>query len=249
MIPVFHPRYILETQEWKNGTLIEKIWKEDIQRGLSKVQEPVYVYDLENGINYIEDRYSFLGAIKMIKDHKLISFDYETTGIKPHHPDQKIICTSVSCSALQTFVWMNDPEKDEIFKKILQNPEIMKTAHNSNFEDIWSEVKLGAKIQGWEWCSMNNAHILDNRHGISGLKFQTYVNFGVCGYDDLVSPYLKARNKKEKGANGINRIEEFIKKYGKKELMKYCGFDSIYGYMLTTKQMKEIGYECSHSRS
>lgn len=111
---------------------------------------------------------------------------------------------------------------------------------NCSFENMWSFVILKAIVQGWEWCSMNNAHILDNRRGISGLKFQTYINFGVSDYDSLISDYLVSP--KDQGANAFNKILKFFKEHGEKEALRYCGLDSIYGYKLTLKQMGLINY-------
>jgi hypothetical protein len=81
---------------------------------------------------------------------------------------------------------------------------------------------------------MNTAHILDNRQGICGLKFQSYVNFGVIDYDSHIAPYLKSQP--DQGANAKNKIKEFIKKFGINPVLTYCALDSLYGYRLTQKQ-------------
>jgi hypothetical protein len=124
---------------------------------------------------------------------------------------------------------------------ILAKGKIKKSAHNIAFEDLWSKVILGREVKGWWWCSMNTAHILNNTRGISGLKFQTFVNFGVAGYDDHIAPYLESPPKD--GANAFNRIKEYIKKFGIKPVLTYCALDSLYGYKLTLKQMETIKNE------
>ncbi len=39
------------------------------------------------------------------------------------------------------------------------------------YEDTWSREKLKQQGKGWLWDSMIAAHILDNRPGVTGLKF------------------------------------------------------------------------------
>jgi hypothetical protein len=87
--------------------------------------------------------------------------------------------------------------------------------------------------------TMQATHIIDNRQGVTGLKFQTYVQFGVIDYASDVSPYLGSVD--PKNGNSLNRIMELVKKPGGKEmLMKYCGLDSIYEFRLAIKQMYAI---------
>ena len=63
-------------------------------------------------------------------------------------------------------------------------------------------LRLRQPVRGWYWDSMIAAHILNNQAGVSGLKFQTYVHFGVIDYSSEISPYLKSD---DKSANGINK--------------------------------------------
>jgi len=83
------------------------------------------------------------------------------------------------------------------------------------------------------------AHLLDNRGGITGLKKQAYLNFGVSDYSSHLGEYLKS-DKKKYGANGINNIFDFINDYGHEELLKYNAYDSIYTYKLAKKQQEEL---------
>jgi len=109
------------------------------------------------------------------------------------------------------------------------------------FEEIWSAEILGQPVQNWGFDSMLAAHILDNRTGISGLKFQTYVNFGIIDYDSDINQYLKATRD---GANSFNKVRELAEtERGRKKLLTYCALDSLYEYRLATKQMNLIGID------
>jgi hypothetical protein len=107
------------------------------------------------------------------------------------------------------------------------------------YEHAWSLIKLKTQVENWDWDTMLMAHILDNRPGITGLKFQTYINFGVIDYSNEIAPYLSGLD--EKNGNSLNRIEELIKtESGKEKLMKYCALDSIFEYRLAALQKNII---------
>ena len=239
--PIYHPGFLFHEDDEDRQTMIKRIFKQDLADAIACVNKPrpnnVLLND-ERGIQYIQNDNDFRAIIRRIKQSKLIAFDYETTGLKPHSEGQKLICTAVAYTGLDSAVWMNTPERNKTFKKILRDRKIKKSAHNLMFEEAWSKIHIG-KVRGWYWCTMNTHHILDQRSGITGLKFLVYTNFGVADYDSDVSPYLKSDSKKY-GGNGINKIEEYIKKFGEKKVMKYCALDALYGYKLTTLQIKEI---------
>ena len=240
--PVFHPDYLFDESNENKAKLIKKVWEKDLKNALNCINNRrpnSFLGNPESCIEYIENDYDFKNIIARIKKAKLISIDYETTGLKPHHPDHKIVCTGVAYTGVNSAAWMNTPERDEAFKKILRDRTIKKTAHNIPFEDVWSRIKIGF-VRNWYWCSMNTAHILDNRKAINSLKFQVYINFGVSDYDSIINPYLKSKNKKLHGGNSFNTIFEFIEKYGERALLKYVGLDALYGYNLTTKQIGGI---------
>lgn len=211
------------------------IWKQDLVNALEKSNLGLPKYKKPE-IEIISD----LRVLNNI-DKGLVAFDYETTGIKPHLPIQEIICTSVSASQNHSFVFMmpKDPTELRPFRKILRNLNIGKIAQNMKFEHTWSQVKLGIEVNHWVWDTMQATHISDNRPGISGLKFQVYVQFGVIDYSSEITPYLHAD-----GSNRINRIKELIQTdEGKNKLLTYCGFDSIYEHRLALLQMDSINYD------
>ena len=156
----------------------------------------------------------------------------------PRRDQHKIICVSVA-TAESTYAFMlpESPTALEQLRRVLGSARIGKAAHNMGFEDTWTNVRLGTKVRRWCWDSKLAAHTLDNRRGVTGLKFQTYVHFGVAGYDDDVSLYLKSKG----GGNGVNKIEEFVSSGRGDELLEYCGLDSHFGRKLAALQMDKIG--------
>lgn len=214
--------------------LVDLFFKTDIKNALDCIEKPMPVDDEEKRIIYIKTNKQFKAILPKLIDTDLLSFDYETTGLKPHSKQQKLISISACPDKYHTYAWMNNPYRAKQWAKVLQS-KTPKTAHNLIFEETWSVVKINTKVNNWFWCTMQNAHILDNRQAISGLKFQTYINFGVPDYDSIVEPYLKGVT--NQGANSINRIGEFIKEYGQEELLKYNALDSLFGWKLAKIQM------------
>ncbi|MCK9457309.1 MAG: hypothetical protein M0R31_08460, partial [Candidatus Riflebacteria bacterium] len=120
-----------------------------------------------------------------------------------------------------------------------EHPRIGKIAANIKFEDNWLNVLCGIEVNPWVFDTMQASHILDNRPGITSVKFQGYVRFGVLGYDEFVQPYLKSPD-----SNTPNRIKELTEdKESFRKLQIYNGIDSLIEYRLAMLQMKEIGYE------
>ena len=228
--PTFHPSYIerLGTDE------AYTIWKQDLSRAFSMLGESFPEYKVAEKCIHIIDNPSDLPEFPA-----LVAFDYETTGIKPHAKGHRIVCASIAYNENEAYSFMmpSSPAGKRKFIEMLIHPNIKKIAHNIKFEDTWSAVRLRKTVQGWFWDSMLASHILDNRPGINSLKFQTYVHQGIVDYDSEISSYLKGVD--PKNANSHNRIMELVKKPGgKKKLLTYCAFDSLYTYRLAMQQQR-----------
>jgi uracil-DNA glycosylase family 4 len=232
---VFSPSYVRSTME-KNPVVLN-VWKQDLRDMLNVLKYERFPVYKEPKISIIKD----LSVLSTIPNHSTIAFDYETTGLKPHAEGHRIVCASVATSEDEVYVFEmpKSKQKREPFIELLKNPYIQKMAHNIKFEDSWTIVRLKTRIKNWYWCSMQAAHVLDNRTGITGLKFQTYINFGVSGYNDVVKPHLQSED--AKNANSLNKMVEYIATpVGKRETLHYCALDSIFEYRLAMKQMKTI---------
>jgi len=234
--PIFSPKYVETRDIYKKINLAEVVWLLDIKAGLAKLNTSIKYTDEKKYITYIESDKHFRSIYPRLMKADLMSFDYEGTGLKPHKKGHVITNTSACIGEKECYSWMNNGYRNKLFKRVLENPNVKKSAHNLSFENMWSLIILKAKVANWYWDTMVNAHILDNRKGVNGLKFQTYVNFGVSDYDSHVSPFLQSGD--EFGANSFNDILRYIKNYGEKSILTYCGLDSIYGFGLTLLQME-----------
>jgi uracil-DNA glycosylase family 4 len=230
--PTYHPSFILgKEQEFQT------VWEQDIEQALGMVEVKFRKFRKPKIIHITN-----LKQLEWLK-MGLIAFDYETTGIKPHAKGHRIICCSIATTENEVVVFMmpTNPKEREPFIDILKNPMIGKIAQNMKYEHTWSLVRLKTEVANWEWDTMIASHILDNRPEVTGLKFQTYVQFGVIDYDSEISPYLKSGSN---DGNALNRIEELVKLPGGKEkLMEYCAMDSIFEFRLAQLQIEKIGYD------
>ena len=235
LCPTLHPSYVMRSE--KNGA-VKTIWLRDIEKALSRLNDPLPPDTLEKDkrrvvvLNHPDE-------LPPMPD--LIAFDYETTGLKPHADGHKIICVSIAVAEDQAYVFMmpETPRERRAFTKILQDKRIRKMAHNVAFEDTWSKVILKTDVAGWGWCSMQAAHILDNRPKVSGLKFQCCVRWGVFDYSSHLKPYMESGSK---NANAFNKLADMLyDPIFKSDLLTYCGLDSLFEYRLAMEQQAEMG--------
>ncbi|MCD6399908.1 hypothetical protein J7L85_03865, partial [candidate division WOR-3 bacterium] len=233
LCPTFHPSYID-----RQGTAeAYTVWEQDLSKAFSKLNAPFPQYKLSSECVHI------VGGLEELPPFPpVVAFDLETTGIKPYDRGHRIVCASVAYGEDEVYAFMmpSTPAGRKRFTEMLGNHKIKKIAHNMKFEDTWCAVRLRQPVRGWFWDTMLAAHILDNRTGISSLKFQAYVHQGIVDYDSEISPYLKGTD--AKNANSHNRIMELVKRpEGREKLMFYCGLDSLYTYRLAVRQRKRMG--------
>lgn len=231
--PTFHPSYVERSTDGAEET----VWRNDLKQAfelLEIVNHPFLVYKKPE-ISIITD----LTRLDQIKE--VFAIDFETTGRKSHAKGQRIVSCAIATDEDHALAFMLPKTRDEIqpLVRLLENPHVAKYGQNIKFETAWAEVRLKSKIQNWVWDTMLASHIYDNRQGITSLKFQTYVQFGVVDYSSDVEPYLKAAD--NKNANALNRIIELIStEEGKGKLLTYNGYDAINTYRLAILQRNQL---------
>lgn len=219
--PTLSPSIVRHQQK---ESIFPRIWATDLGMAISTcswdfpeyVDETQYVQtttDPKKIIQYLE---------KLNKKKMAIAFDYETTGLKPHGPDHRIVSCAIAESVTKAKAFPVTPPIHAALKAVLKNKNLLKVAANMKFEDAWSREHLGCRVRGWIFDTMQAAHVLDNRTGVTGVKFQTYVRFGVIDYDSHLSRYLKGID--DSNANSLNRIDQV----DMKDLLIYNGLDAIY---------------------
>jgi len=225
IISTYHPSYLLN----RNDNILTKIFEKHIKTAVRKKTKPWET--IPNFEKQIEVEMNPNKAAKFLKDLQgkkgNFAFDYECNCLKPDDERAEIVSCSVCWNGKRTIAYpWHGSAIDETIK--LLKSKCGKIASNLKFEDRWTKAKLGFHVRNWIWDTMLAAHVLDNRSGITSVKFQSFVLFGVGDYDHHIKPYLKS------GKNEFNRIKEL----DLKELLLYNGLDSLLEYKVAMKQIK-----------
>lgn len=232
--PTFPPSFI----ENAKSNVEAVLWNKDLEQIAELTKMPFREFK-EPNIEYLQE--NELHKLDKIQVGNIV-FDYEATGLKLHAKGHKIICVSVVTSNNHAYSFMlpKNKVKRKPFLDLLQRKSVGKIAQNLKYEDNATNVRLRIPVKNWVYDTMLAAHIMDNRKGVTGLKFQAYVQFGIVDYDSEVSPYLRPI-KDIKNANAINQIETLLEKpEGKALLLKYCAYDSILTYRLASLFKKQM---------
>ena len=241
--PIFDPEFIAlqDSREYRT------IWQQDIDNALGKLDTALPARVKDDAVQILETESEIAEMLSELLNRKFpfpIAIDFETTGLKPHDTNaHEIVCISIATNPEDVFVFKTPRSKRgrRLLKEVLQSDKIKKMAQNMKFEHTWAYNILGYEIKNWYWDTMLATHILDNRPDITGLKFQTYANFGVAGYDDDVVQYLRGED--PKNSNSINALASDLPKEVWGKILHYCGLDSLFTYRLAILQMQHIEKE------
>lgn len=238
--PMYHPSDCVND----NLGVTKIIWKKDLENALRCLNKKVPIFRYNITLLKPDE----LGVLSEIKSD-LVSFDYETTGIKPHEKGHKIFSASIAFDNKNVFSFLipEDKQSRKPLEKILINPNIRKMAHNMKFELAWSLVRWKLEVKNMYWDSMIAAHVIDNRQDITRLKFLTYTMLGVPDYASEISPYLKSGDKNGNSFNSITKLLNIPG--GIEKLLTYGAMDSIAQYRISEIQMKIIQNDSNLSRA
>lgn len=169
---------------------------------------------------------------------KYVAFDYETNCFQPEQPDSKVLTAGITVETpgkpLRTVAFpMSSSIVIEAWKQFLASP-VPKIGANIKFEHRWSSVWFQTPVANWKWDVCIGGRIMDCSPGNSGLKYLTFVNFGISGYDDSVEPYMKD------DANGHNLLE----KANVTELLTYNAYDAYWTLQCFHKQCADLLLRC-----
>ncbi len=166
----------------------------------------------------------------------LVAFDYEATGLKLYRSGHRIISCGIA-RGKECYAFMYNDALFEAWRTFLKS-ETPKTVAHAPYEQHASKVMFKTWVNNLVHDTVLAAHVLDNRSGISGLKFQTYVNFGIADYDSNMKAYKSATDKEQAlmGSHAFNRME----RAPVKTILTYNGLDALWTLKLAVKQMRII---------
>lgn len=227
-----------ELIQQKNDETMGRQMMAAVDAAVERAKTLVAEWDWKSQITVLQDHAEVIKFLRVLSvSQTTIAFDYETTGLKPHRKGHRIVAVSFAdAQRAWAMPFFDDPEFKDLLKKVLTSPFINKIAHNGKFEAMWTLEFLKCLPAPFIWDTMLAAHSLANRKK-TNLKFLTYANFGVAGYDSEIDRYLQTPSPEEElhGANGFNLIDQA----DLQTLLFYNAADSLFTYRLYDVQKKQ----------
>lgn len=230
VVPTYHPAFLLRMK----NSLMDRLFGEHLERAFSITKDPPKQPDWKAGIEVMFEDDEVCAALQeMDRESDWVAVDYETNCLKPEYPKAKIYSMAVS-NGERTISYPWAGKAIEVTGEFLRSKRTRKIASNLKMEERWTRKTFGHGVRNWGWDTMVAAHCLDNRQGITSLKFQSLVKMGVplFAYNREVSQFLESH---DGPYNRINQIET-------KTLLLYGGMDGVLEHKLARKQRKEMGY-------
>lgn len=246
LMHTFSPKEILfqspflVNERWKNATSIEekeyvvrnnanykmymRAFYEDIRKAYflkdttipedpSKLS-PARAISESESLKWLEDAYDYFSNNK---DAVLIG-DIETNALKPFDSDKFIYSIGLMYKKSEGAVAFKLTEKNTTLLKKLFSLKPKIRGANWKFDWLWLKSKLDIDAGNLVDDIIVQSHLNDNRDGITSLKFQTFVQYGIS-YEDTVHKYLEAD-----GTNACNNIS----KAPLQDLLYYNALDVVY---------------------
>ena len=219
--PTFHPSYVVRERDDGNE-VAQLFFERDLRRAVGFTKRPwKEVPDYKSQVELLYNDQEAARAVDEIIDaREPTAFDYETSQLKPEGSTNAIVCASVSNGERTiAFPWYG--VAIDAMAVLLSDARVPKIASNLKFEDRWTRYVFDFRVRGWWHDTMLSAHHLDHRRGISGLKFQSFVQLGFPLYNEHIERFLHTNQ---------------IKEIATKDLLLYCGLDSLLAWHLALKQ-------------
>ena len=248
VIPIYNTKHVIDMTQNNYAKQVETIWEADIVNGLNYYNKKVPTNDYYKQIELLTKTKDIDWCLEkfILEPPEELSFDYETNALKARGKDKKLICISI-CDGDKSYAFPIPTEKHLKDKLVivLTNPKTKYIAHNMKFERSWSKIHLGIENIDFIYDPCIGMHYLDNRSGITGLKFQTFAFFGIGDYSSHTKTFIKGQGKKEPyndslgwekytSGNSLNKMEEFPIR----ENLEYCALDSLFTFMLYKKHQE-----------
>lgn len=225
--PNYHPSFCLRQKD-----KVTDLWfHRHLEASLTKEGRPwEKVPDYRKQVMVVYDPKAAAYDIRQfIKQGKPVAVDIEADRLKPDGATTDIVCCAVSDgTASVAYPWHGEAIKAT--RELLKSG-VPVIASNCKYESRFFIKFFGEQVKNWYWDTVLAAHTLDNRSGICGLKFQSFVLLGFESYSEHIEPFLKAD-----GGNTSNRIREVELA----QLLLYCGLDSLLEVMVARIQHKKL---------
>jgi len=228
--PTYHPSYLMRM----HSKVMDRDFVRHLEKACSYREVPwEQVPDYESQIEVLLDTDEAAAVLrKMEQKGGAIAFDYENNCLKPETPGGEIVCASACWRGRKTIAYPWHGAAIEATFDLLHSERCYHIASNLKHEERWTRKVSGRPVQNWLWDTMLAAHVIDNRKGICGLKFQAFAHLGAEAYDEHIKQFLESQ-----AGSVLNRVREEVEL---RQLLLYCGTDTLLEYLLAEKQMAKL---------
>lgn len=235
--PTWSPQFLLRDN---TGKVFHRLFKQHLEKAVEKTSKPWDVLpDYESQIEIILDSTEAARVLRKMRDKGgAIAFDYENNCLKPETPGGSVVCASACWQGKKTISYPWHGEAITATGELLHADNCAFIASNLKHEQRWTKQVFGRGVRHWLFDTMLAAHVLDNRQGICSLKFQSFVQLGAEAYDDHIKQFLRS------DSSGLNQITTQI---DLRQLLLYCGTDTLLEYLLADIQMKKLNISAAQS--
>ncbi len=227
VFPTWAPMMVLK--QYRDPVMLRQI-AQTIKRAIEN-QEPFPTQlPVIDDVEILTSESQVVQVLNELRSRSALAYDYETTSKKPQRGEAAIWSASISDGEKAwSFPFFKGPEFLKAWKRLLTSPRIKKICQNGKFEALWTFTKLGYWPDSLHWDTMLASHCLNNKQSV-GLKFQTFLKFGVPDYSKRISGFFESTpaEKEKWGANALNMVH----KAPQDELLLYGGLDSLYTFHL-----------------
>lgn len=237
LCPTYSPAHMLRMNE---DPVLLKLWHQHLARAFKLTERKPVAYSMKELWAHVETitspRLARLRLKDLARKSGRCAFDYEANCLKPDRKEAKLLAVSFCLEGKDTFsLLIKNQETLDSISKVLRNPKLRMIASNMKNEERWTKAKMGHYVANWWWDTMVAAHVLDQRKGITSIKFQAFLYFGVPDYDRFVERFME-EDPRNPGYNTLDKMDT-------KDLLNYNGLDSLLEFMVAEKQQQDMGLD------
>lgn len=235
VFPLWSPDFLKKKEK---DRIVQAVFKRCLKRAVEADPEPLN--KVWNNIHLLRDfKHAVECLKKVLRYEKTIAIDFETTGLTIYKPGHKTVSFSWATEEGAWAVPVEHPywtDKQQVkikslVGKILKKKKIKKIVQGIKFEYPWTKQQFGVEPENFFWDTQLASHFLDNRRGVIGLKFQSFMRWGIEDYDNTSKGYIETDPK-----TGFNRMLHMPVD----SLLKYNALDTLYTYELYKEQVNEF---------
>jgi len=224
ILPMLHPAFLLRQRTWWRD------WELDVEKLAHYLSTGSmnYISLSERKVHQAKSTADALAFVKILRTHKVIACDVETTSFNMPWEGGDIICAAFAVSPTEAYAipwrFVTGNLFDEI-KRLLEDESIRWLWYNGPYDVqfFWAE-NINARIDG---DAMLEAHLLDERLNVHSLKKDSAVFLNQINWEEGINKYKIPKDTSEEAKQAWRDIPE-------KELLEYNGQDTTHTIHLSS---------------